>query len=88
MPVGIIKIDRTLLLNAMDSESGRIVFERLCEMLHNMGKKIVCEGVETKEQDAFVRANQIEYIQGFLYAKPVPKEVYFDFLRSARKIEA
>ena len=88
MPVSIIKIDRSLLLNAMDSENGRILFERLCEMLHNMGKKIVCEGVETKEQDAFVRANQIEYIQGFLYAKPVPKEEYLDFLRSARKIEA
>ncbi len=88
MPVGIIKIDRTLLLNAMDSESGRIVFERLCEMLHNMGKKIVCEGVETAEQDAFVKANGIEYIQGFLYAKPVPKEAYLDFLRSAQKTEA
>ena len=83
MPVGIIKIDRSLLLNAMASKEGRIVFERLSEMLHNMGKKIVCEGVETEEQAAFVKANEIEYIQGFLYSKPIPKEDYLTFLRDS-----
>ncbi|MBR2793370.1 MAG: GGDEF domain-containing protein [Solobacterium sp.] len=82
MPVSIIKIDRSLLLNAMENENGRIMFERLCEMLHNMGRKIVCEGVETREQDAFVKSNGIEYIQGYLYSRPIPKEQYLDFLRA------
>ena len=86
MPVDIIKFDRAMLLKAFESENGRIIFERIAGMVHSIGKKIVSEGVETKEQMEFVHSLGIEYIQGFYYARPMPKDQYIAFLREeARK---
>ena len=58
-----------------------MVFERTVDLIHELGRKIVSEGVETEEQAAFVKSLGIEYIQGFYYAKPMPKERYLEFLR-------
>ena len=85
MPVDIIKFDRSILLKAFETESGRMVFTRMAEAVHNIGRKIVSEGVETEEQAAFVTANGIEYIQGFYYSKPLPKEAYLEFVRTRNK---
>jgi EAL domain-containing protein (putative c-di-GMP-specific phosphodiesterase class I) len=82
MPVGVVKFDRSMLLKAFETEEGRIVFTRLAEAVHNIDRKIVSEGVETKEQADFVTSLGIEYIQGFYYAKPMPKEAYLEFLRA------
>ena len=82
MPVGVVKFDRSMLLKAFETEEGRIVFSRLAEAVHNIDRKIVSEGVETKEQADFVKSLGIEYIQGFYYAKPMPKEAYIEFLRT------
>ena len=82
MPVGVVKFDRSMLLKAFETEEGRIVFSRLAEAVHNIDRKIVSEGVETKEQADFVKSLGIEYIQGFYYAKPMPKEAYLEFLRA------
>jgi len=81
MPVSIIKFDRSLLLKAFETEKGRIMFERLAGMVHAVGRRIVCEGVETAEQAEFVKANRIEYIQGFYYARPMPAASYVEFLK-------
>lgn len=81
MPLEIIKFDRSLLLKAFESERGRLVFERFARMVHAIGKKIVSEGVETEEQAEFVKSLNIEYIQGFYYAKPMPKEEFISFIR-------
>ncbi len=81
MPVSIVKFDRSMLLKAFETEEGRIVFSRLAEAVHNIDRKIVSEGVETKEQADFVKSLGIEYIQGFYYAKPMPKEDYLEFVR-------
>ena len=81
MPVDLIKFDRTMLVKAFETEEGRVVFERTVDLIHELGRKIVSEGVETEEQAAFVKSLGIEYIQGFYYAKPMPKERYLEFLR-------
>ena len=82
MPVDIIKFDRSMLLKAFETESGRMVFTRMAQAVHDIGRKIVSEGVETEEQAAFVKSNGIEFIQGFYYSKPLPKDAYLEFVRT------
>ena len=84
MPVEIVKFDRSMLLKAFETEAGRIVFSRMAEAVHEIGRKIVSEGVETQEQADFVMSLGIEHIQGFYYAKPMPEQEYLEFLRSHR----
>jgi EAL domain-containing protein (putative c-di-GMP-specific phosphodiesterase class I) len=50
-------------------------------MMHHNGLKVVCEGVETEEQAHFLESVGCDYIQGFYYAKPMPREAFVAFLR-------
>jgi EAL domain-containing protein (putative c-di-GMP-specific phosphodiesterase class I) len=59
-----------------------MVFTRMAQAVHDIGRKIVSEGVETEEQAAFVKSNGIEFIQGFYYSKPLPKDAYLEFVRT------
>ena len=71
----VVKIDRVILLKA-DSQRGKSLFAGIVELPHKLGLKVTCEGVETEEQDTFASDTRCDYIQGFLYYKPMPKEEF------------
>jgi predicted signal transduction protein with EAL and GGDEF domain len=48
-----------------------------------LGMTVVAEGVETEEQEAFLRNHACDEMQGFLFSKPVPPQQMADLLRSA-----
>ena len=50
------------------------------EMIHDIGLKIVSEGVETKEQ-AEVLSSSIDFLQGYYFAKPMPENVFLAFIK-------
>jgi EAL domain-containing protein (putative c-di-GMP-specific phosphodiesterase class I) len=50
-------------------------------MAHNLGLQVIAEGVETRAQATFLRAEKCEEVQGFLYAKPLPAQEFEEFLR-------
>jgi EAL domain-containing protein (putative c-di-GMP-specific phosphodiesterase class I) len=43
-------------------------------MAHKLNLRVVAEGIETKEQIDFLRANRCEYGQGYLIARPMPAD--------------
>ena len=47
--------------------------------------KILVEGVETAEQDLIVKSTGVDYIQGFLYSKPLPMTSYIELLREQNR---
>lgn len=72
-PVDIVKIDREILLKAVD-ERGKALFKGAVELAHKLNLKVVSEGVETEEQNQFVIDADCDYIQGFYYHRPIPRE--------------
>ena len=48
-----------------------------------LGMTIVAEGVETTEQETFLRDHACDEMQGFLFSKPVPPQQLADLLRAA-----
>jgi len=72
-PIDIVKIDRDILLKA-DDDRGKSLFEGIVELSHKLNLKVICEGVETAEQESFVTKAHCDYIQGYYYYKPLPKE--------------
>ena len=45
---------------------------------------VIAEGVETEEQAAFLRDAACDAIQGYYFAKPMPKEDFFGYLSSEK----
>ena len=64
-----------------DTERGRELFKGIIALAHSLNIKVICEGVETEEQNAFVSETDCDCIQGWYYSKPIPQEEYEEFIR-------
>lgn len=77
-PLDAVKIDRDILLRT-DNLRGKKLFWGMISLAHFLNLAVVCEGVETEEQNKFVSESECDYIQGWYYAKPMPEEKAEDF---------
>ncbi|EWM54388.1 EAL domain-containing protein [Ruminococcus flavefaciens] len=76
VPADVLKIDKSLLSHNCEDEKERIVLESIFTFAHRLHMKTVAEGVETKEQLAFLRSLDCNKIQGFIFAHPMPEDEY------------
>ena len=76
----VLKFDRSLLLYALKEKKNNFILEHFAYMFKQLGYKVLFEGVETKEQEDFCKKSHADYIQGYLYSKPVPIEELKNFL--------
>ena len=72
-----LKIDKVFLQQALLSDCNRELIECLVMTAGRLGITVLCEGVETEEQAAFLRSINCRLAQGFLYDKPLPKDAFF-----------
>ena len=45
-------------------------------LAHSLKLKVVAEGVETEEQSRLLRLLNCDEFQGYLFSKPVPREIF------------
>lgn len=84
-PIDVVKIDRAVLLHT-NVERGRKLFLGMISLAHYLNLTVVCEGVETEEQNTFVTESDCDYIQGWYYSKALPAEESEEYAREyARK---
>jgi diguanylate cyclase (GGDEF)-like protein/PAS domain S-box-containing protein len=70
-PVDRLKVDRSFVQDiATDADDAAIV-RTIIALGHNLGLKVVAEGVETEEQIAFLSANACDELQGYYFSRPV-----------------
>ncbi len=67
-----LKVDRSFVLQMVEHQGSAELVRTIVEMAHNLGLKVIAEGVESSEQYARLRALGCEYVQGFLFSEPVP----------------
>lgn len=72
----VLKIDKSLLSGNCENEKERIVLESIFNFAHRLNLTTIAEGVETKEQLGFLRTCDCKLIQGFIFAKPMPKNQF------------
>ena len=80
MPVDVLKIDREFLNETDESEKSSIIIEQVVEMATKIHIKTLCEGVETKDQAAFLKQIGCNMAQGYLYSRPVPMGAFEELL--------
>jgi diguanylate cyclase (GGDEF)-like protein len=80
-PIDTIKIDRSFVRDLAVSAEDRAIATAIISMGKALGLTVVAEGVETTEQDAFLRGHACDEVQGFLFSKPVRPEDIRSLLR-------
>lgn len=70
-PFDILKIDRSILLNAI-TPKGEALLGSMIHMAHELGMKAIVEGIETEEQYELVKRLGADTVQGFLFYRPMP----------------
>jgi EAL domain-containing protein (putative c-di-GMP-specific phosphodiesterase class I) len=83
-PIWRIKIDRSFVNRITNSVEDAAIVRLLIAMAHNLGLRVVAEGVETEAQAAFLLKEQCEEAQGYLYARPLPAAEFETYLKGRR----
>lgn len=72
LPAQILKLDRSLVTPIVDDVGAAGVVRRAIEMAHDLGMKVVAEGVETNDELNALRRLRCDLIQGWLTGRPAP----------------
>ena len=85
LPFSIVKIDKYVVWAAMKNETSRIILENTIRTFRNIGLRVVAEGIENEEMVEMIRNMGADYIQGFFYSKPCPKDQIVERLKAEKK---
>jgi diguanylate cyclase (GGDEF)-like protein/PAS domain S-box-containing protein len=81
-PVDRLKVDRSFVQDiATDTDDAAIV-RAIIALGHNLGLKVVAEGVETEQQLQFLRENHCDEMQGYLYGHPLNAAAFAETLKA------
>jgi diguanylate cyclase (GGDEF)-like protein len=81
LPVSTIKLDRSFIIDIVESEDARAIARSVLAMVQALRKGVVAEGVETQEQLALLARWGCEAIQGYFIAKPLPAREFEQLVR-------
>lgn len=82
LPVDVVKIDKSILWNAMKNTENREKLKEIIEMFHARGLKTVAEGVESKEMADLLKTLCCEFCQGYLFSRPLTENEYLKFVKN------
>ena len=88
IPATELKIDRSFVSNLDGSDSNRVMVQKTIEIGHGLDMKVVAEGVETREQLEFLRANGCDIAQGYFFSRPLSPNDLLAWLDSYRSHRA
>jgi EAL domain-containing protein (putative c-di-GMP-specific phosphodiesterase class I) len=72
IPATELKIDKEFVMNMQQSSSDRVMVEKSIEIGHELGMKVLAEGVETAEQLGSLRQNGCDAAQGYFFSRALP----------------
>lgn len=75
-PFDVLKIDKEFFSESITSESSTWILRKIIEMAEGLGIRVICEGVETKEQVEMLQQIGCRYVQGYYYSKPIPAKEF------------
>lgn len=76
LPLNIIKVDKTFIDDIVEDDYAQAFVKLIVDLSKTIGTQIVVEGVEQSEQYTLLRDLGVDYIQGYLFGKPVPADEF------------
>ena len=81
MPIDSLNIDQSL-VHEIEADAGNVkICNATIALAHNLGLRVIAEGVETEAQREFLIKHRCDFMQGYLFGKPAPASAVPDLLR-------
>ena len=77
-----IKMDKSFLGQALDNRESASILRDTTHLIRHLGRNVLQEGVETREELNFVQEAGCNLIQGFYFSKPLPEADFLDYVRT------
>ncbi len=71
-PIDIVKIDKSFINDLPSDKTSVTIVTTIIDLAHNLGFKVVAEGVETPDQFEFLKILCCDYFQGYYFNEPMP----------------
>lgn len=82
IPANELKIDREFVMNMHSNTSDRVMVEKSIEIGHELGMRVLAEGVETQQNLDMLRNNQCDCAQGYFFSRPLPPKDLVSWLNA------
>ncbi|MBW1750018.1 MAG: EAL domain-containing protein [Deltaproteobacteria bacterium] len=84
MPASEVKIDKSFVIDMLKNDNDAVIVRATIELAHNLGMKVVAEGVEDKETAARLKELKCDILQGYYYSRPLAIEDFTKWFASCR----
>ncbi len=71
-----LKIDQSFIRDMVTNDSDRAIVRSVTAMAHELGLKVIAEGIETPEQKELLIRTGCDFGQGFFFSRPVPSDEF------------
>ncbi|MCB1721014.1 MAG: EAL domain-containing protein [Rhodospirillales bacterium] len=81
-PIDRLKIDQSFIRNALNDQDDASIARTIIALGHALNLKVIAEGVETIDHEAFLIKEGCDEVQGFRYSRPVPAKDFLHFAKN------
>jgi diguanylate cyclase (GGDEF)-like protein len=82
LPVSEIKIDRSFVMEMMTDENDAVIVHATIELGHNLGLKVVAEGIESEEAMQKLKTLGCDFLQGYHISKPMAAKDFVSWVKA------
>jgi len=86
LPLDVLKLDKSFVDDVTTKASDAAIALSVVSLAHNLGMRVIAEGVETREQAAFLKEHGCDEMQGYYFSRPLPAAEFTTLLRERRTL--
>lgn len=92
LPISTLKIDQSFIHELMHNKDDAIIVNAVISLAHNLGFRVIAEGVEEKDQLEYLREHGSDVVQGYYFTRPLAADEFYqwslEYESEQRDIEA
>jgi diguanylate cyclase (GGDEF)-like protein len=82
LPIDELKVDRSFVMDMMANDNDAVIVRSTIDLAHNLGLRVVAEGVEDVEKLEYLKILRCDFAQGYHISRPVPAQELKAWYRS------